>query len=50
MFIYNNKDHGAHMKALCIFSVNDVNVNLGVIIAGILVLISGSLNPDLIIG
>lgn len=50
MLIYKNKDNGAHMKAIWIFSVNDVIANLGVIIAGILVLISGSPIPDLIIG
>lgn len=40
----------AHMKASLIFTSNDVIINLGVIIAGILVLILGSGIPDLIIG
>ncbi|WP_445406691.1 cation transporter [Acinetobacter seifertii] len=51
--LYLMKDHkesGAHMKASYIFSANDVIVNLGVIIAGILVAITGSRYPDLIIG
>ncbi|TEU28447.1 cation transporter [Acinetobacter seifertii] len=46
----DHKESGAHMKASYIFSANDVIVNLGVIIAGILVAITGSRYPDLIIG
>lgn len=38
------------MKASWIFSANDVIVNLGVIIAGFLVALTGSAYPDLIIG
>jgi len=38
------------MKASFIFSANDVIVNLGVIVAGILVAMTGSPYPDLIIG
>jgi len=40
----------AHMKASMIFTSNDVIINLGVIIAGILVNILSSNKPDLIIG
>lgn len=40
----------AHMKASMIFTSNDIIINLGVIIAGILVLWSGSGFPDLVIG
>ncbi|RDK85232.1 cation transporter [Marinirhabdus gelatinilytica] len=40
----------AHMKASMIFTSNDVIINLGVIIAGILVLWLQSNKPDLIIG
>ncbi|WP_026288361.1 cation transporter [Polaribacter irgensii] len=40
----------AHMKASMIFTSNDVIINLGVIIAGVLVNWSGSNKPDLIIG
>lgn len=39
-----------HMKASWIFSTNDVLANIGVIVAGILVLLSGSALPDLVIG
>lgn len=40
----------AHMKASMIFTSNDVIINLGVIIAGILVHLLHSNKPDLIIG
>jgi Co/Zn/Cd efflux system component len=40
----------AHMKASMIFTSNDVVINLGVIIAGILVNYLSSNKPDLIIG
>ena len=40
----------AHMKASMIFTSNDIIINLGVIVAGILVLWSGSGIPDLVIG
>ncbi|WP_216606733.1 cation transporter [Acinetobacter lactucae] len=46
----DHKESGAHMKASYIFSANDVIVNLGVIVAGILVAMTGSRYPDLIIG
>lgn len=46
----DHKESGAHMKASYIFSANDVIVNLGVIVAGILVAMTGSPYPDLIIG
>ncbi|WP_419225112.1 cation transporter [Acinetobacter sp. A2] len=48
--ISGHKDGGTHMQASYIFSANDVIVNLGVIIAGGLVLLTGSNYPDLIIG
>jgi Co/Zn/Cd efflux system component len=38
------------MKASMIFTSNDVIINTGVILAGILVLLTGSKYPDLIIG
>ena len=38
------------MKASWIFSTNDVIANIGVIVAGILVGITSSRYPDLIIG
>ena len=40
----------AHIKASMIFTSNDVIINTGVIIAGILVLLTNSKYPDLIIG
>jgi Co/Zn/Cd efflux system component len=40
----------AHMKASLIFTSNDVIINLGVILAGTLVLILNSGIPDLVIG
>ncbi len=40
----------AHMKASWIFTSNDIIVNLGVIVAGILVYLTSSRFPDLIIG
>ena len=40
----------AHMKASMIFTSNDVIINLGVIIAGVLVYYLDSNKPDLIIG
>jgi Co/Zn/Cd efflux system component len=38
------------MKASWIFSANDVIANLGVILAGFLVALTGSRYPDLLIG
>lgn len=40
----------AHMRASVIFTSNDVLVNIGVIAAGVLVTLTGSSFPDLIIG
>lgn len=40
----------AHIKASMIFTSNDVIINLGVIIAGVLVKVLNSNKPDLIIG
>lgn len=50
VLISKNKEGGAHMKASWIFSANDVIANLGVIIAGVLVALTGSRYPDLVIG
>lgn len=44
------KSKEAHMQASAIFTSNDVIINLGVIIAGILVYLLGSNKPDLVIG
>ena len=50
LLIAKHRDGGAHMKASWIFSANDVVINLGVILAGLLVAWTGSNYPDLIIG
>ncbi len=50
LLIAKSKDDGAHMKASWIFSANDVIANIGVILAGMLVAVTGSHYPDLIIG
>jgi Co/Zn/Cd efflux system component len=48
--LQKSKSQEAHMKASMIFTSNDIIINLGVIIAGILVHILDSNKPDLIIG
>jgi Co/Zn/Cd efflux system component len=48
--LQKSKSKEAHMQASMIFTSNDVIVNIGVIVAGILVYYSNSLIPDLIIG
>lgn len=45
-----HRDGGAHMKASWIFSTNDVLANLGVLLAGGLVVVTDSNLPDLVIG
>ena len=50
MLIAKNRESGAHMKASWIFSANDVIANLGVILAGFMVALTGSRYPDLVIG
>lgn len=48
--LQKSKSQEAHMKASMIFTSNDVIINLGVIVAGLLVYILNSKYPDLIIG
>ena len=48
--LQKSKSKEAHMQASMIFTSNDVIVNLGVIIAGILVYFTNSKLPDLIVG
>jgi len=48
--LQKSKSEEAHMKATMIFTSNDIIINTGVILAGILVLLSQSKYPDLIIG
>lgn len=50
LLIFKSRNQGAHMKASWIFSANDVLANAGVITAGILVALTGSQIPDLVIG
>jgi Co/Zn/Cd efflux system component len=48
--LQKSKSNEAHMKASMIFTSNDVIINTGVIVAGVLVLLTQSKYPDLIIG
>ena len=48
--LQRSKSKEAHMRASMIFTSNDVIINLGVIIAGIMVNWLSSNKPDLIIG
>jgi len=48
--LQRSKSKEAHMQASMIFTSNDVIVNIGVIVAGILVYFTNSKFPDLIIG
>lgn len=48
--LMKSKSKEAHMRASMIFTSNDVVVNLGVILAGVMVFITDSKYPDLIIG
>ena len=48
--LMKSKSNEAHMRASMIFTSNDVVINFGVIIAGVLVLWLQSALPDLIIG
>ncbi len=50
ILIHKHKDGEVHMKASWIFSANDVIVNTGVIVSGVLVYFLKSNVPDLIIG
>lgn len=48
--LQKSKSKEAHMQASMIFTSNDVIINTGVIVAGLLVLWSSSRIPDLIVG
>jgi Co/Zn/Cd efflux system component len=50
LLLTKHRNGEVHMKASWIFSANDVIANLGVIVAGILVSMTGSTIPDLVIG
>ncbi len=48
--LVKSKSKESHMQASLIFTSNDVIVNIGVILAGVLVYITSSRMPDLIVG
>ena len=50
VILQKSKSREAHMKASMIFTSNDIIINIGVILAGFLVLWTNSQIPDLIIG
>lgn len=45
-----HRGSGAHMKASWIFTTNDVLANIGVIVGAVLVRVTGTAIPDLIVG
>lgn len=48
--LQKSKNTEAHMQASMIFTSNDVIINIGVILAGILVFVTNSKIPDLVVG
>ncbi|MEO1129747.1 MAG: cation transporter [Planctomycetota bacterium] len=48
--VSEHRDGGAHMRASWIFSKNDVVANIGVVVAGGLVMVTDSGAPDLVVG
>lgn len=50
LVLQRTRSEEVHMKASRIFTTNDVLVNLGVIVAGILVYLTNSRLPDLVVG
>lgn len=50
VLVAKKRDAGVHMRASYIFTANDVVANAGVIAAGLLVSLTGSRYPDLVIG
>lgn len=48
--IQKAKSREAHMQASAIFTSNDIIINIGVIVAGVLVYYTQSIYPDLVIG
>ena len=50
VLLQKSKNDEAHMKASMIFTSNDIIINAGVIVAGVLVYTIQSSLPDLIIG
>lgn len=50
VLLHKHRDGEIHMRASWIFSTTDVQANVGVIVAGLLVMLTGSAWPDLVIG
>jgi Co/Zn/Cd efflux system component len=50
ILIARHRDGGVHMRASWIFSKNDVIANIGVILGGGLVFVTGVRWPDLVVG
>ena len=50
LLLSGHKEKGVHMQASYICSSTDVLANAGVILAGILVMVTGSALPDLVVG
>lgn len=50
ILLQKSKSQEAHMKASMVFTSNDVIINMGVIVAGILVYLLDSPYPDLVVG
>ena len=48
--LQKSKSDEAHIQASMIFTSNDVIINAGVILAGVLVFVTNSKLPDLIVG
>ncbi len=46
----NHRTGGVHLRASWIFSTNDALANIAVIVAGVLVMATGSAVPDLVAG
>jgi Co/Zn/Cd efflux system component len=50
VLLHKHREGEIHMRASWIFSTTDVQANVGVIVAGLLVMLTGSAWPDLLIG
>jgi len=48
--LHRHRDGEIHMRASWIFSTTDVQANVGVMVAGLLIMVTGSAWPDLLIG
>jgi len=50
VLLHRHREGGLHMRASWIFTASDVLANLGVMAAGLLVRVTGSAWPDLVVG